>query len=72
MLIFYGNDVDGKMVSFVIMNLVLCGFLDVWILKCNVLMMIMDCVQRVEFNLLLDGYSVVLVNLLFLGRLDKD
>ncbi|MCP2155872.1 UNVERIFIED_ORG: type I restriction enzyme M protein [Rhizobium sp. SLBN-170] len=69
---FYGNDVDGKMVSLATMNLALRGLPDVRILKRNVLTTTMDLAQKAEFNLPLDGYSVVLANPPFSGRLDKD
>ncbi len=69
---FYGNDVDGKMVSLATMNLALRGLPDVRILKRNVLTTTVDRAQKAELNLPLDGYSVVLANPPFSGRLDKD
>lgn len=69
---FYGNDVDGKMVSLATMNLTLRGLPDVRILKRNVLTTSMDRAQRAALNLPLDGYKVVLANPPFSGRIDKD
>lgn len=69
---FYGNDVDGKMVSLATMNLALRGLPDVRILKRNVLTTTMDRAQKAELSLPLDGYNVVLANPPFSGRLDKD
>lgn len=69
---FYGNDVDGKMVSLATMNLALRGLPDVRILKRNVLTSTMDRAQKAALNLPLDGYNVVLANPPFSGRLDKD
>ena len=69
---FYGNDVDGKMVSLASMNLALRGLPDVRILKRNVLTTSFDRQMKAEKGLPLDGYDVVLANPPFSGRLDRD
>jgi type I restriction enzyme M protein len=57
---FFGNDVDARMVSLATMNLMLRGLPDVHIVRRNVLTMP------------LDGFSVVLANPPFSGKIDKD
>lgn len=69
---FYGNDVDPKMVSLASMNLALRGLPDVRILKRNVLTSSFDRQAKMERNLPLDGYDVVLANPPFSGRIDRD
>lgn len=69
---FYGNDVDLKMVHLATMNLTLRGLPNVRILRRNVLTSTLDNEQRREMGLPTDGYSVVLANPPFSGRLDKD
>jgi type I restriction enzyme M protein len=69
---FYGNDVDGKMVSLASMNLALRGLPDVRILRRNVLTTSFDRQAKVEKSLPLDGYNVVLANPPFSGRIDRD
>jgi len=69
---FYGNDVDGKMVSLATMNLTLRGLPDVRIMKRNVLTTSMDRAEKAKHHLPLDGYNVILANPPFSGRLDKD
>jgi type I restriction enzyme M protein len=69
---FYGNDVDGKMVSLASMNLALRGLPDVRILKRNVLTTSFDRQMKAEKGLPLEGYDVVLANPPFSGRLDRD
>ena len=69
---FYGNDVDGKMVTLASMNLALRGLPDVRILKRNVLTTSFDRQMKAEKGLPLDGYDVVLANPPFSGRLDRD
>ena len=69
---FYGNDVDGKMVSLASMNLALRGLPDVRILRRNVLTTTFDRQAKAERNLPLDGYDVILANPPFSGRLDRD
>lgn len=69
---FYGNDVDGKMVSLASMNLALRGLPDVRILKRNVLTTSFDRQMKAEKGLPLDGYDIVLANPPFSGRLDRD
>jgi type I restriction enzyme M protein len=69
---FYGNDVDGKMVSLASMNLALRGLPDVRILKRNVLTTSFDRQMKAEKGLPLDGYDVVLANPPFSGRIDRD
>ena len=69
---FYGNDVDPKMVSLASMNLALRGLPDVRILKRNVLTSSFDRQMKAERMLPLDGYSVILANPPFSGRLDRD
>ena len=70
--IFYGNDVDPKMVSLASMNLALRGLPDVRILKRNVLTTSFDRQTKAEKGLPLDGYDVILANPPFSGRLDRD
>lgn len=69
---FYGNDVDGKMVSLATMNLTLRGLPDVRIMKRNVLTTTMERADKARLHLPLDGYDVILANPPFSGRLDKD
>lgn len=69
---FYGNDVDGKMVTLASMNFALRGLPDVRILKRNVLTTSFDRQMKAEKGLPLDGYDVVLANPPFSGRLDRD
>ncbi|MEJ2376473.1 MAG: class I SAM-dependent DNA methyltransferase [Pseudolabrys sp.] len=69
---FYGNDVDGKMVSLASMNLALRGLPDVRILKRNVLTTSFDRQMKAEKGLPLDGYDVILANPPFSGRIDRD
>ena len=69
---FYGNDVDGKMVSLATMNLTLRGLPDVRIMKRNVLTTSMERADKAKNQLPLDGYNVILANPPFSGRLDKD
>ena len=69
---FYGNDVDGKMVTLASMNLALRGLPDVRILKRNVLTTSFDRQMKAERGLPLDGYDIVLANPPFSGRLDRD
>ena len=69
---FYGNDVDPKMVHLATMNLTLRGLPHVRIRRRNVLTTTLDTQQKDELNLPQDGYSVVLANPPFSGRLDKD
>jgi type I restriction enzyme M protein len=69
---FYGNDVDGKMVSLATMNLTLRGLPDVRIMKRNVLTTTMERADKAKNHLPLDGYNVILANPPFSGRLDKD
>ncbi len=69
---FYGNDVDGKMVSLASMNLALRGLPDVRILRRNVLTTTLDRQAKAERGLPLDGHNVVLANPPFSGRLDRD
>ncbi len=69
---FYGNDVDPKMVHLATMNLTLRGLPHVRIRRRNVLTTTLDAQQKDELNLPQEGYSVVLANPPFSGRLDKD
>ena len=69
---FYGNDVDGKMVSLASMNLALRGLPDVRILRRNALTTSLDRQKKAELGLPLDGYHVVLANPPFSGRIDRD
>ncbi|TGT53507.1 restriction endonuclease subunit S [Mesorhizobium sp. M00.F.Ca.ET.170.01.1.1] len=69
---FYGNDVDGKMVSLATMNLTLRGLPDVRIMKRNVLTTTMGRADKAKHHLPLDGYNVILANPPFSGRIDKD
>ena len=59
---FYGNDVDGKMVSLASMNLALRGLPDVRIQRRNVLTTSLDRQAKAGKNLPLDGHDVVLAN----------
>lgn len=69
---FFGNDVDPKMVRLATMNLTLRGLPAVHILKRNALTTTLDNQQKRELGLPLDGFSVILANPPFSGRLDKD
>jgi type I restriction enzyme M protein len=69
---FYGNDVDGKMVTLASMNLALRGLPDVHILKRNVLTTSFDRQMKAEKGLPLNGYDIVLANPPFSGGLDRD
>lgn len=69
---FYGNDVDPKMVRLATMNLTLRGLPNVRILHRNVLTTTLDNEQKYELGLPPEGYSVVLANPPFSGRVDKD
>lgn len=69
---FYGNDVDPKMVHLATMNLTLRGLPHVRIRRRNVLTTTLDAQQKEELSLPQEGYSVVLANPPFSGRLDKD
>ena len=69
---FYGNDVDPKMVHLATMNLTLRGLPHVRIRRRNVLTTTLDVQQKDDLGLPQDGYSVVLANPPFSGRLDKD
>lgn len=69
---FYGNDVDPKMVRLATMNLTLRGLPHVRIRRRNVLTTTLDVQQKDELGLPQEGYSVVLANPPFSGRIDKD
>lgn len=69
---FYGNDVDPKMVHLSTMNLTLRGLPYVRIRRRNVLTTTLDVQQKDELGLPQEGYSVVLANPPFSGRIDKD
>ncbi len=69
---FFGNDVDPKMVRLATMNLTLRGLPNVHILQRNVLTSTLDAEKKAEYGLPPDGYSVVLANPPFSGRVDKD
>jgi type I restriction enzyme M protein len=69
---FFGNDVDPKMVRLASMNLFLRGLPHVKILRRNVLTSTLENDQKVEYGMPLEGYSVILANPPFSGRLDKD
>jgi type I restriction enzyme M protein len=69
---FFGNDVDARMVSLATMNLMLRGLPDVHILRRNVLTTTLDRAERAELGLPLEGFSVVLANPPFSGKIDKD
>jgi len=69
---FYGNDVDPKMVHLATMNLTLRGLPHVRIRRRNVLTTTLDAQQKDELGLPQEGYSVVLANPPFSGRIDKD
>jgi type I restriction enzyme M protein len=69
---FFGNDVDARMVSLATMNLMLRGLPDVHILRRNVLTTTLDRTERAELGLPLEGFSVVLANPPFSGKIDKD
>jgi type I restriction enzyme M protein len=69
---FFGNDVDPKMVRLATMNLTLRGLPNVRILLRNVLTTTLDAEKKAEYSLPPDGYSVVLANPPFSGRVDKD
>lgn len=69
---FYGNDVDPKMVHLATMNLTLRGLPHVRIRRRNVLTTTLDVQQKDDLGLPQEGYSVVLANPPFSGRIDKD
>lgn len=69
---FYGNDVDPKMVHLATMNLTLRGLPFVRIRRRNVLTTTLDAQQKDDLGLPQEGYSVVLANPPFSGRIDKD
>lgn len=69
---FFGNDVDLKMVHLATMNLTLRGLPNVRIYRRNVLTTTLDAQQKQDLGLPLEGYSVILANPPFSGRLDKD
>lgn len=69
---FYGNDVDPKMVHLATMNLTLRGLPNVRIRRRNVLTTSLDAQQKEDLGLPQEGFSVVLANPPFSGRLDKD
>ncbi len=69
---FFGNDVDPKMVRLATMNLTLRGLPNVRILLRNVLTTTFDSERKAELGLPQEGYSVVLANPPFSGRVDRD
>ena len=69
---FFGNDVDPKMVRLATMNLTLRGLPNVRILLRNVLTTTLDPDKRAELRLPAEGYTIVLANPPFSGRVDKD
>ena len=69
---FFGNDVDPKMVHLATMNLTLRGLPGVRIVKRNVLTTSLEPETKQTLGVPVEGYSVVLANPPFSGRLDKD
>ncbi|MEI6318775.1 MAG: N-6 DNA methylase [Pseudomonadota bacterium] len=69
---FFGNDVDPKMVRLATMNLTLRGLPNVRILLRNVLTTSLDAERKADLALPADGYTIVLANPPFSGRVDKD
>jgi len=69
---FFGNDVDPKMVRLATMNLTLRGLPNVHILLRNALTTTLDAERKTELGLPQEGYHVVLANPPFSGRVDKD
>jgi type I restriction enzyme M protein len=69
---FFGNDVDPKMVHLATMNLTLRGLPSVRIVKRNVLTTLLESEAKQALGIPSEGYSVVLANPPFSGRLDKD
>ena len=69
---FFGNDVDPKMVRLATMNLTLRGLPNVRILLRNVLTTTFDSERKAELGLPQEGYSIVLANPPFSGRVDRD
>lgn len=69
---FYGNDVDPQMVRLATMNLTLRGLPNVRILLRNVLTTTLDPEQRERLELPEEGYSVILANPPFAGKVDND
>ncbi|MBI3938773.1 MAG: N-6 DNA methylase [Betaproteobacteria bacterium] len=69
---FFGNDVDPKMVHLATMNLTLRGLPGVRIVKRNVLTTPLEPEAKQALGIPAEGYSVVLANPPFSGRLDKD
>ncbi len=70
--IFFGNDVDPKMVRLATMNLTLRGLPDVHIQLRNVLTTTQDAERKAELGLPVDGFHVILANPAFAGRVDRD
>ena len=70
--IFFGNDVDPKMVRLATMNLTLRGLPDVHIQLRNVLTTTQDAERKAELGLPVDGFHVILANPPFSGRVDRD
>lgn len=69
---FFGNDVDPKMVRLATMNLTLRGLPNVRILLRNVLTTTLDAERKEELGLPQEGYNLVLANPPFSGRVDRD
>jgi type I restriction enzyme M protein len=69
---FYGNDVDPKMVRLATMNLALRGLANVRILKRNALTTALNRQEKLELDLPIEGYDIILANPPFSGRVDKD
>ena len=69
---FFGNDVDPQMVRLATMNLTLRGLPNVRILLRNVLTTSLDPEQRERLELPEEGYSVILANPPFAGKVDND
>ena len=69
---FFGNDVDPQMVRLATMNLTLRGLPNVRILLRNVLTTSLDPEQRERLEFPENGYSVILANPPFAGKVDND
>ncbi len=69
---FYGNDVDGKMVRLATMNLTLRNLNNVKILKKNPLTQVFNKEFKIDNQIPLDGFDVILANPPFKGSIDSN
>ena len=69
---FYGNDVDGKMVRLATMNLTLRNLNNVKIIKKNPLTQTFDKQFKIDNQIPLNGFEVILANPPFKGSIDSN